>query len=161
MNFEIFKNDLEKYQPENIVFVGLGNELRGDDYAGILFLNELKKQKEFFNSTFLNAGTNPENYLYQLTESKADVIVFIDAVKTKSYTADVNWLEQDQIEMISVSTHSFSIKMLEQFINSRRHTEFKYVGISVSSFDYGRTISYKVIESIKNFFLEPHMAIEK
>ena len=154
MNFENFKKDLAIYQPEKIIFVGLGNESRGDDYAGILFLEELKKRSEFINSKFLSVGTNPENYLFQLTKNEIDVIVFIDAVQTNSSPGKIMWLAPDQIEMIAISTHSFSIKMVEQYINSIRPAEFKYLGITAVSYEYGKPVSQMILNSITDFFNE-------
>jgi len=63
MNFMHLTDELSKYYTDKIVFVGLGNELREDDGAGLEFVERLKSEKEFNKSHFIIVGRNPENYL--------------------------------------------------------------------------------------------------
>jgi len=42
MNFTHLLDKISKFENSKIVFVGLGNELRGDDASGIEFLEKLK-----------------------------------------------------------------------------------------------------------------------
>ena len=81
MNFMDFKKSIT-IPANEIVFVGLGNEARGDDAAGLLFLRELKKREEYRTSNFIAARTNPENYLECILEFQPELVVFIDAADT-------------------------------------------------------------------------------
>jgi len=46
MNFTQLTDELSKYDKDRIVFVGLGNELREDDGAGLELVERLKSKKE-------------------------------------------------------------------------------------------------------------------
>jgi hydrogenase 3 maturation protease len=152
MNFDEFKKELTKYPPGKILFVGLGNEIRGDDCAGILFLHELEKQSEFSKSKFLNAGTNPENYLFRLSDKEVDMIIFIDAVQIESSIGEIFWIDSKNISDFSMSTHTYSIKMIETWLKTLRPIDIKYLGISAASFDCSKPVTEKVLNGIKYFF---------
>ena len=79
MNFTTFKNALNQYRPSDIVFVGLGNEYRGDDAAGLIFFDRLRESQQFEFSHFVLARTNPENHLEEILSYKPKLVVFIDA----------------------------------------------------------------------------------
>ncbi|MEJ2543110.1 MAG: hypothetical protein P8Y99_03500 [Calditrichaceae bacterium] len=79
MNLYDFENALKDYPINKIAFIGLGNPLRGDDAAGLIFLNRLHALNKFKEAWFIEAGTNPENYLQQIVDCPASLVVFIDA----------------------------------------------------------------------------------
>ncbi|HEY3421784.1 MAG TPA: hydrogenase maturation protease, partial [Methanocellaceae archaeon] len=62
---------------ERIVFVGVGNRMRGDDGLGPVLIDMLKDRV----SHAIDAGSTPENCTSVVKRLKPEVIVFIDAVK--------------------------------------------------------------------------------
>ncbi len=153
MNFENFVEVLSPYLPEKIVFVGLGNELRGDDAAGLLFLERLKVKPEFCKSNFIKAGTNPENYLQKILDYGAEIVVFIDAARSGAKPGTIGWIDPGKIDSVNISTHAFSIKMVEEFLDKYHPFKFMYLGIEPLTTKLGENVSSEILESIDNFFM--------
>lgn len=153
MNFTHLIDRLSRYVNDKIVFVGLGNETRGDDLAGLLFIDSLKKSKCFGESKFINAGKNPENYLHEILEYKPEAVVFIDAADWGGKPGEISFLESDSISNIDFSTHTFSIKLVEQYLLLSIPMDFVYIGIQPGTTEFGSEISFRVSESIKDFFM--------
>ena len=154
MNFTHLINRLSKYSNDKIVFVGLGNDLRGDDLAGLVFIDTLKTKIVFSKSKFIIAGKNPENYLHEILESNPDVVVFIDAADWGGEPGEISLLEPDSLANIDFSTHAYSIKLVEQFLLLNRQMDFVYIGIQPKTTDFGKVMSLKVNHAITEFFIE-------
>ncbi|HVO76251.1 MAG TPA: hydrogenase maturation protease [Ignavibacteriaceae bacterium] len=152
MNFTQFTEKLERFNSSRIVFVGLGSETRKDDFAGILFIRNLNKTKLFSKSVFIEAGRNPENYLEKIQNADPQSVVFADACDWGGEPGEIKWLNPGEINSISISTHSFSIKMIEQFLSMRNPIEFFYLGIQPVSTAPGKGISNHIKNSLNNFF---------
>ena len=152
MNFEEFTEALAKYAPEKILFVGLGNELRGDDAAGLIMLDRFRQRPAYRTSHFINAGSNPENYLQKILNADADLIVFIDAARFSAVPGTIAVLDSEKILESNFSTHAFSIKLVEQFLRQQKEYDFVYIGIEPNSTGLGHELSLPIRESIDRFF---------
>ncbi len=154
MNFNNLVSELRKYKPEKILFVGLGNELRGDDGAGLIFLNEIKKRSEFNKSNFIYAGRNPENYLQQIISFEPQVVVFIDSADLLEEPGTILFLNSEQIDSAGISTHAFSIKLIEKYLLNELNIEFKYICIQPRLMELHNEISSVISKKIEAFFLQ-------
>jgi hydrogenase 3 maturation protease len=154
MNFTQLLNRLSKYRNDKIVFVGLGNEVRGDDLAGLVFIDALKTKTVFNKSKFITAGKNPENYLQEILISNPEVVVFIDAADWGGEPGDISFLDSDSIAGGDFSTHAYSIKLIEEFLLLNRRIDIVYIGIQTKSTNFRKGMSLQVYYSIKEFFTE-------
>ncbi|MDO8734278.1 MAG: hydrogenase maturation protease, partial [Elusimicrobiota bacterium] len=75
---------------KNILIVGIGNTLAGDDGAGCEAIKNLQLKikngvilNSFQNLNLLDCGTAPENHTKKIKDFKPETIVFIDAVEMK------------------------------------------------------------------------------
>ncbi len=152
MNFTHLINKLAKYKNDKIVFIGLGNETRGDDLAGLLFIDILKTTSAFENSKFIIAGKNPENYLQEILNYNPEAAVFIDAANWGGEPGEISFIESDNIANIDFSTHAFSIKIVEQFLTLNNKMDFIYIGIQPENTELGKKVSLQVSQAIKKFF---------
>ncbi|MEJ2053133.1 MAG: hydrogenase maturation protease [Calditrichaceae bacterium] len=152
MNLHEFKEGLKDYPFNKIVFVGLGNPLRSDDAAGLVLLNRLKSVVDLRKAYFIEAGTNPENYLQKILDCPASLVVFIDTAKHGGQSGEINWLPSGQIETIAISTHTFSIKMVEKYLLSERSFDFRYCVIEPENMEMGEGLSESVKRSLNKFF---------
>jgi len=151
MNFTDFKRRINKPANE-ILFVGLGNEARGDDAAGLLFLRELKKRMDYRTSNYIEAKTNPENYLERILEFHPELVVFIDAADVGKIPGDMGWIAPEDLDTARISTHAFNITMVEQYLKSHQPLEVKYFGIKPESTTAGHAVSDTVKHKIEMFF---------
>jgi len=152
MNFRQFCSDLSGFRPEEIVFIGLGNHRRGDDAAGLFFTEELRQQKYFENANFILAGTNPENYLQAILDCKARLALFIDIAHEYDPPGALGWLPGDRIESAGISTHAFSISVIEKYIRAQKGPDVRYFVIKPDNCELDKPLSEFVKKNIKDFF---------
>jgi len=152
MNLKDLRNKLSAYRPEEVLFVGMGNMYRTDDASGLFFIKLLKELTEFTYSQYINAGTNPENYLQQILMTEAKAIVFIDSALLGTEPGDIAWLTKEQIDTAGISSHGYSLKLIEKFILSENKQVFLYLGIQPYSTSRGDKMSLIVSQRIKYFF---------
>jgi hydrogenase maturation protease len=100
---------------KKVVFVGIGNTLRGDDWVGCYFVEELSKKIKNDKINFINAGLCLENYLSKIVKLNPEVVIFVDA-----YRGEVEQpyllLNKDEIQNLTFSTHNISLVTIIEFL---------------------------------------------
>lgn len=152
MNFTQLTDELSKYDKERIVFVGLGNELREDDGAGLELTQRLKSKKEFHKSHFLIAGRNPENHLEAIINYNPQVVIFIDAAEWNGNPGEIKKFNEDEISQTDFSTHTFSITMIRDFLLNQKQMDFIFLGIQTFSTSFTQGLSDLVKIKLESFF---------
>lgn len=152
MNFTHLTDELSNYRKDKIVFVGLGNEFRADDAAGLELVRKLRTRKEFQSSHFILAGRNPENYLQTILDYNPDIVVFIDAAEWNGNPGDIKLFNDEEISQTEFSTHTFSIKMIKDYLSNQQQMHFMFIGILPFRTDYKKILSEPVQSSIDKFF---------
>lgn len=152
MNFTHLTDELSKYERNKIVFVGLGNELRADDGAGLELIERLRSKKEFYGSHFITAGRSPENYLESILNSNPQVVIFIDAAEWDGSPGEIKIFNDDEISKTEFSTHTFSITMIKDFLLKNQQMDFMFVGIKPFSTSFKEGLSEPVKIKLKEFF---------
>jgi hydrogenase 3 maturation protease len=156
MNINELHEHLKCFSNKEIVFIGLGNEYKGDDAAGLLLLDQLKLSLIFSDANFIKAGTNPENYLDKILALNLKVVVFIDAILLEEQPGTIKILSPEEVDSLSISTHTFSIKMIENYLKQHQQLEFFYLGIQPKLMKFFDNISDDVLQGINNFFVNTH-----
>ncbi len=146
---------LGECEADQLVFVGLGNRDRGDDAAGLVLLSQLQEVPDLAGAHFINAGRTPENYLQHLLNLQPELVIFLDAVRWGGEPGEVTWLSPAQIETAGMSTHTYSIRMIEQYLQAQRPMEVKYLGIQPVSTGLGEPISDEVSSRIQDLLCTP------
>jgi hydrogenase 3 maturation protease len=152
MNFTHLTDELSKYDKDRIVFVGLGNELREDDGAGLELVERLKSKKIFHKSHFLIARRNPENHLEAILNYNPQVVIFIDAAEWNGNPGEIKIFNDDEISKTEFSTHTFSITMIKDFLLKNQQMNFMFVGIKPFSTSFKEGLSEPVKIRLKEFF---------
>ena len=152
MNFEDFRQIVAVTSLEKLLFVGLGNEICGDDSAGLVLLKMLEKRKEFGDSHFISAGTTPENHIQEMISTEAKAVVFIDAVRMNKKPGTIEIIDRDKISKHNFSTHSYSVTLIESFLSANGFRSFYYLGIEPLTTKIGEPISGIINESLVMFF---------
>ncbi|MFP4482673.1 MAG: hydrogenase 3 maturation endopeptidase HyCI [Thermovirgaceae bacterium] len=97
-------------QAETVIW-GLGNELLGDDAAGLLVVRRLAK-KAPKGWKIVECGTVPENYLSTLPKGKAGRLIVIDAADMGLEPGDIRLATIDDIRDVNFSTHGIPLSLL-------------------------------------------------
>lgn len=135
-----------------MVFVGLGNPMRRDDFAGLLMLQRLEESDLFSNAVYIAAGTNPENYLQKILEQKPRAVIFIDAARFSENPGDIKLLDRDTLDQACISTHAFSIQLVENYLRSELDMDVYYLGIQPEETGLGEGLTEVVSTSLDTFF---------
>lgn len=152
MNFTHLTDELSGFRKDKIVFVGLGNELRADDAAGLELVEKIKSGNGFKTSHFILAGRNPENYLQTILDYNPDIVVFIDAAEWNGNPGDIKIFNDEDIGQSEFSTHTFSIKMIKDYLINQQQMKFIFIGIQPFRTNFEKSLSEPVQLAIKNFF---------
>ncbi len=153
MNFDELKYRLSDYNKNKIVFVGLGNKQCSDDIAGIEFLNDLIKSRSFIKSNFVYAYTNPENYLCDILLNNPELVVFIDTARNGKESGTISFFSTKEIENAGFCTHTYSIRMIEEYLRLENEIDVLYLGIEPFSTKIGEGISDILKIKLNSFFM--------
>ncbi len=154
MNFEQFCTKIDTFPVNKITFVGIGNENRKDDFAGLYFLERLKKSSKYKKAHFINAGISPENHLQQIVNNDSDSIIFIDAAECGEKPGEISFIDENNLYRTNFSTHAYSISFIREYLSRIKEQKYFYLGIEPLEIGVGNSFSNLVKSSIDKFFLE-------
>ena len=119
-----------------VAVVGIGNELRGDDIAGLLVIREAGKRVESPGILFLEAGPAPENCTGSLRKFRPDWVIFVDAAEMGAPPGEVRWLDPLETTGYSASTHTLPLHVLSDYISSEIGCRVSLLGIQPAHTDF-------------------------
>ncbi|MDD5174679.1 MAG: hydrogenase maturation protease [Candidatus Omnitrophica bacterium] len=136
---------------KRVAVLGVGSELRGDDIAGILVLEALKKSKKIKPSIRLKTfegSTAPENLTGEIKVFKPTHLIIVDTADIGESPGSVLLLRADEVGRgISFSTHKIPPKILIDYFTHSLKCEIIIIGIQPKSIGFGRNMSKAVISS--------------
>ncbi len=141
----------ERSKKVNITVVGVGNEFRGDDGAGILAVRMLKEKVPAEVRTAELAGDQSD--LLELMRS-SDALVIIDAVRSSAAAGTIFRVDASQDPMpenfFSFSTHSFDSAHAIELARALKALPAKVIfyGIVGKEYSYASRISRDVEKSV-------------
>jgi hydrogenase 3 maturation protease len=145
--FEKIQTDLGKWLTgaRSLIVLGIGNELRGDDAAGLLTARMLKR----FNSDRFEAvecGVSIESCINYAFEKKPSHLLIIDAFTHRGLVL----LDPEDLESrIPVSTHTIPLPLLMDALGKPPETSVKILGIGVENFEFGASISKECLKTVE------------
>ena len=141
----------ESGQPPRVAIVGIGNNLRNDDAAGMLVARELLHRKCAADASHLlviQAGHAPENVTGELRSFAPDLILLIDAAEMRDVPGAICWVPIQSIEGMSASTHSLPLSMLARYLTLELNCVVALIGIQPKSNDVGEMVSQEVLQAV-------------
>lgn len=147
---KIFKENLDNLQ--SLAILGIGSELRADDYAGMYV--GFKLQKYFLKNKisfpeikiFLGA-TAPENFTGEIIKFAPSHLIIIDSADFKKEPGTICLLNPDEINGISFCTHLLPIKILIDYLLKNKKIEIIIIGIQPQTLKFGEVLSEPVKKS--------------
>jgi hydrogenase maturation protease HycI len=139
------KNDLPR-----LTILGIGNELNGDDAAGVMIVRYLSKKLPKLDQIQLIEGSiAPENYTSVIRKFNPDWIWLIDAAVFGENPGCVQLFDTARIEKLVTNTHRLSPDLLISFLQLDTHVKGFLIGIQPAVVDPFSEISYAVKQSIQ------------
>ena len=146
--------EVRKYIRGKVVFLGIGNPMRGDDGAGVEFIEELKNHlKNYpriksFPIYLFNGGQLPENYLEPIVKIKPATVFLVDAVNFGASPGTFKLFERAEPQ-IHFSTHTLSLNFILSYLKEKTRAKIFILGIQPGQFHWGSYLSSEVQEEIK------------
>jgi hydrogenase 3 maturation protease len=134
----IQKTVLSQILKGKVVFVGIGNPLRGDDGFGPLFVQKLQGQ---VSAVCLDAGNAPETFTGKIIREKPDTIVFVDAVYLDLPPGHYAVLGKEDLLKTGFTTHDLSPHLLIQYLESQVTADIYLLGVQPMSVEFGAGMS--------------------
>ena len=130
-----------------ICLIGVGNDLRGDDSAGLIVARLLSADERFNsipNLLLLDGGPAPENHTGKLCACQPEVVLFIDAAHLDEPPGTIQLIPLESIDGMSASSHSLPLSMLARYIISQFDCQVDVLGIQPAQNEIGSELSFPV-----------------
>ncbi len=127
------------------VIIGIGNEMRGDDGAGIEIIKRL--QKNGISNT-LAVNSTPENYLQKIAMMPGNARLWIDIINWNGEPGETKIFDTDTISHYTISTHNFSLVVIINFLKDLKNVQDYFLGIQPQNLTLGDPISKPVAETV-------------
>lgn len=150
-NLEKFLKDRLK-SAKKVALLAIGSEFRGDDAAGLLVAEDLRKKFKKANSRFkiFIGATAPENLTGSIRKYNPSHILLIDSVDFKDKPGSIVVLcPRDIGDGVSFSTHKMPAKVLMQYFSKSFECDPILIGIQPLSIDFGKPPSKDVVSAAK------------
>jgi len=128
-----------------LAVLGVGQELRGDDAAGIIAarrLSHLADNRDWL--LVIEAGPVPENFVGSLRDFHPDLVILLDAARLDLAPGLTAWLDQKQITGISAFTHSLPLSIFTRYLLVEMGCTVTLLGIQPRSTAFDASLSAEV-----------------
>ena len=119
-------------KPVRLVVVGIGNEMHGDDAAGVIAarqLNLLLPTAVSSQVLVLEGGNAPENHTGQIRRFGPDVVLLVDMALMGKNPGDICWVPWEETSGLSASSHTMPLYMLGRYLTTELGCEVALIGI--------------------------------
>lgn len=116
--------------PPRIAIIGIGNELNGDDSAGVLVSRLISQSIQKTELIYCVEGSiSPENYTAPIRRFKPDWIWLIDAAEFDQNPGSVQILPIDEVNGVTHFTHGLPLSVLAKFLQNETNSVVFLFGI--------------------------------
>jgi hydrogenase 3 maturation protease len=137
---------------EKTVIVGIGSELKGDDYAGVAVAKQLEKYLQLSEKRpdvkVLIGGNAPENLTGEIKRFKPSHILIIDCADLGKKAGAIGFIDPEKIGGASMDTHRLPIKMFARYLFSCIECRIIIIGIQPETLGFNLPVSVEVGKSI-------------
>lgn len=131
--------DLLSLKDKRILFVGIGNQLRSDDGAGVYISKSINNSG---NISSLTVEMSIENYIGKINSINPDILIIIDCVNMNSRPGTCRLISPGIIRDMTFNTHNISLSRISEFFTMPVYI----LGIQPKVVDFGENLSYIVIQ---------------
>ena len=155
----------------------MGQELRGDDAAGVLVVRQLmdSARKNPLPSLppshpteprregplLFEAGPLPESATGALRRYQPDCAVFVDSAEMGEPPGTIGWVDPQQAEGFAGSTHTFPISGLGKYLSSELGCRVAILGIQPKNLEFDSPVSEDVNRAIEEIVRVINQEYEK
>lgn len=135
---QMLKNRLSSLLTGKVVYMGIGNILRGDDGTGPELVARLSEK----GLCTVDAGTVPENHIRSVTRFDPDTVIIVDAVHLDREPGAVELLDRNDIKGgTGFTTHSLSPVLVMERLEEETGAGVFLLAIQPGSIEFGAPLS--------------------
>lgn len=144
---------------ERIVVVGIGNELRRDDFMGVEIVRGLKG-KVSRHVMLVESETVPESFMEAITKFDPTHVLLIDAGMLGLEPGDVKFMESSEVLgplTVAISTHALPIRIFCEYLEKTARAKIALIIMQPKVTDFGEGLSAEVrkaTEKLKKILLK-------
>ncbi len=128
-----------------VAVLGIGNDLSGDDAVGAIVAREVAARVgRRANCLILDAGTAPENFTGPLRRFRPDFVLLVDAAHLGAEPGAVAWLDWQETDGLSASTHTLPASVLAQFLVRELACRLALLVVQPAQLEFGQPLSAAV-----------------
>ena len=151
-----------------IGILGIGNELNGDDAAGVLVVRRLKEsltarepEADPERVLLIEAGLAPESFTGPIRRFQPGLVLMVDAANMDEAPGSIGVLDWRDSTGFGPSTHLQPPSTLAEYLMHELGCEVVLVGIQPAVLDFDAPVSPKVEEAVQNLvdFLANHPVV--
>jgi len=119
-------------EPVRLAIVGIGNELRGDDAAGVAVVRRLAQELALQNQKnvlVVEGGNAPENHTGPIRRFAPHLVLLVDMAQMDREPGSVCWLPWQETSGLSASSHTMPPYMLARFLTTDMGCDVALIGI--------------------------------
>jgi hydrogenase 3 maturation protease len=100
----------------NIIIIGVGHPLRGDDYVGSYVVKELIKRVEHkpLNVDFFDAEDSVESVITKAIQTSPDHVIFVDSCEMNSQPGEIQLISVSETNYPFFTTHGIPLKLFSE-----------------------------------------------
>lgn len=141
----LLRQKLSQRTPHNIAVLGIGQELCGDDAAGVLVARRLRRLVgDSDQRLVVDAGLAPENCSGLLRRFRPDFVILVDAAYIGETLGSVRLVNCQAAEGFSASTHTLPLNLLCSYLIEETGCDIALVGIQAGDTQCGQATSQQV-----------------
>lgn len=153
MSLSSWKNDLTNALRSNprarVALLGIGNELNGDDAAGVLAARRLKALPLPDAWLVIDAGVGPEAYTGVLRRFRPDLVLLVDAAHMDEAPGTIQVVDCTQARGFGGSTHTQPPSTLAEFLAADLGCRVLLVGIQPGQVDFDVPLTPAVLAAVE------------
>ncbi len=141
-----------------LAILGVGNEFRADDIAGLLVVRAIQARVSGSpHLLLLEGGLAPENFTGKIRAFNPDMLLLCDAADMDLPSGEVCWLNPQEMDGYSASSHTLPLSVFTQFVREDIGCEIGVLGIQVAALEMYQPVSeavYRATEELAMDLLE-------
>lgn len=138
----------------HLAVLGIGNELNGDDSAGVWIARKLKSAISGRpNFLVLDCGTIPENASGPLRRFRPDLVLMVDAADLGEEPGFISLLDPQATRGFSASSHSLPLSVFSGFLRNEFNCDVVLCCIQPLSLEFDHGLS-KPVEKASDAIVE-------
>lgn len=141
-----FPDELAARLAGNVVVVGVGNPLRGDDAAGCLLARRLQGHCA---ARVIEAEEVPESFTGDIAAAVPDTVVLVDAVDLGAQPGAVAVIEREQVARYAPTTHRLPLSLVMDVVQRRTGADVLLIAVQPARADFGAAMTAEVSDTVE------------